>query len=244
MSIEKRLAIGPAVALVAAGLWWMAVGLMPAAAHGDPPSMQGPSRMKKPKPEANDAKKKAKNKMPALAFTMKDIDDQEQDLRQYYGNLILMVNTASQCGYTPQYKGLEAIYRKYHDKGFVVLGFPANNFGQQEPGSNEEIKKFCTDRFDVSFPMFAKVSVKGEDICDLYKYLTGKKSGHRYGGDIPWNFNKFLIDRRGKVIGRFEHKVPPDSEEVTSAIDRALKRRIPDDSPLKLNTGKEKPARG
>lgn len=155
-------------------------------------------------------------------FTMKDIDGKDVKLDAYKGKVALLVNTASKCGYTPQYEGLEKIYAKYKDQGFVVLGFPANNFGGQEPGSNEEIKKFCTLRYKVSFPMFAKISVKGEDQHPLYKYLTNADTNPQFAGDIKWNFNKFLVDKTGNVIARFDSKATPESEAVMSAIEKAL----------------------
>ena len=155
-------------------------------------------------------------------FTMKDIDGKDVKLDAYKGKVALLVNTASKCGYTPQYEGLERIHAKYKDQGFVVLGFPANNFGGQEPGSNEEIKEFCTLKYKVSFPMFAKISVKGEDQHPLYKYLTDANTNPQFAGDIKWNFNKFLVDKNGSVIARFDSKATPESEAVTSAIEKAL----------------------
>jgi len=134
-----------------------------------------------------------------------------------------MVNVASQCGYTPQYSALEAIYEKYKAQGFVIVGFPANNFGAQEPGTNEEIKTFCTRKYSVTFPMYSKVSVKGDDQTPLYQYLT-KDTPAPISGDIKWNFTKFLVDRKGNVVQRFESKITPDSPEVTSAIEQLLKQ--------------------
>jgi glutathione peroxidase len=149
-------------------------------------------------------------------FTMNSIDGKKVSLAEYKRNVVLVVNVASRCGFTPQYAGLEAIYRKYKDRGFVVLGFPANNFMGQEPGTNEEIKEFCTRKYDVTFPMFAKISVKGDDKAPLYQFLT------QTGGEIPWNFTKFLVGRDGKVITRFEPKTTPDSPDVATAIEAAL----------------------
>lgn len=143
-------------------------------------------------------------------------------LKRYKGKVLLVVNTASKCGYTPQYEGLQAVYEKYNAQGFYVLGFPANNFGGQEPGSNTEIKEFCTSKFKVTFPMFAKISVKGEDQDPLYKYLTGKETNPQFAGDISWNFNKFLVDRKGKVVARFSSKDTPQGEAVTAAIEKYL----------------------
>jgi glutathione peroxidase len=151
-------------------------------------------------------------------FTMNSIDGKPVPLEDYKGKVALVVNVASRCGFTPQYAALEALYRKYKDRGFVVLGFPANNFMGQEPGTNEEIKDFCTRKYDVTFPMFSKISVKGKDEAPLYQFLT------KTGGEIPWNFTKFLVDGDGKVIDRFEPKIKPDSPEVTAAIEKALAR--------------------
>ncbi|MBV6430733.1 MAG: Hydroperoxy fatty acid reductase gpx1 [Bryobacteraceae bacterium] len=151
-------------------------------------------------------------------FTLNNIDGKPAPLAAYKGKVLLVVNVASQCGYTPQYAGLEALYRKYKDKGLVVVGFPANNFGSQEPGTNEEIKQFCTRKYDVTFPMYAKISVKGTDEAPLYKFLT---SG---SGAVKWNFTKFLVDRDGKVIGRFDSAVAPESAELVGAVEEALKR--------------------
>ena len=155
-------------------------------------------------------------------FTLNSIDGKPAPLAEYKGKVVLLVNVASQCGYTPQYSALEAIYEKYKDQGFVILGFPANNFGAQEPGTNEEIKTFCTRKYSVTFPMYSKISVKGADQAPLYAYLT-KETGPGITGDIKWNFTKFLVDRDGKVVQRFESAVTPDSKEVTSAIEKQLK---------------------
>lgn len=157
-----------------------------------------------------------------LDYKMKDIDGKEVKLKKYKGNVLLIVNTASKCGYTPQYEGLQSTYTKYKDKGFYVLGFPANNFGAQEPGTEAEIKEFCTSKYHVTFPMFAKISVKGEDQDPLYKFLTSKETNPDFSGDITWNFNKFLIDRSGKVVARFTSKDKPDGEAVTAAIEKYL----------------------
>jgi glutathione peroxidase len=155
-------------------------------------------------------------------FTLNSIDGKPAPLADYKGKVVLIVNVASQCGYTPQYSALEAIYEKYKDQGFVILGFPANNFGAQEPGTNEEIKTFCTRKYSVTFPMYSKISVKGDDQAPLYAYLT-KETGAGITGDIKWNFTKFLVDRNGKVVQRFEPAVTPDSKEVTGAIEKQLK---------------------
>ena len=157
------------------------------------------------------------------SFTLNSIDGKPAPLADYKGKVVLVVNVASQCGYTPQYSALEAVYEKYRDQGFVILGFPANNFGAQEPGTNEEIKTFCTRKYSVTFPMYSKISVKGDDQAPLYAYLT-KQTGPGIAGDIKWNFTKFLVDRNGKVTQRFESAVTPDSKEVVAAIEKQLKQ--------------------
>jgi glutathione peroxidase len=156
-------------------------------------------------------------------FALPNIDGKPMPLADFKGKVILMVNVASQCGFTPQYSALEAIYEKYKDQGFVILGFPANNFGQQEPGTNEEIKTFCSRKYSVTFPLYSKISVKGPDQAPLYQYLT-KDADPSHTGDIKWNFTKFLVDRNGNVVQRFEPAVTPDSPEVTSAIEKLLKQ--------------------
>ena len=166
-------------------------------------------------------------KMPqksVLEFTMKNIDGEDVKLSAYAGKVLLLVNVASKCGYTSQYKGLESIYEKYKEQGLVVMGFPANNFFWQEPGTNEEIKTFCSTKYNVTFPMFAKISVKGGKIHPLYKFLTGKETNPEFGGSISWNFNKFLVDRSGKVVARFGSKDEPESPNVVQAIEQALKQ--------------------
>ncbi|MBK9216158.1 MAG: glutathione peroxidase [Chloracidobacterium sp.] len=155
-------------------------------------------------------------------FTMKDIDGNDVRLDTYRGKVVMIVNVASKCGYTPQYEGLENIYKKYKDRGFVVLGFPANNFLGQEPGSDADIKDFCRLTYGVSFPMFSKISVTGSDQHPLYTLLTSKRSDPEFGGDITWNFNKFLLDRNGKVVARFATKELPESETVAAAIEKQL----------------------
>jgi len=155
-------------------------------------------------------------------FTLKDIDRKEVNLGQYRGKVVLVVNVASRCGYTPQYEGLQKVYLKYKDRGFVILGFPANNFMAQEPGTDEEIKTFCSTKYNVTFPIFSKISVKGDDIHPLYKFLTSKDTNPDFGGDIKWNFSKFLLDKSGKIIARFEPKVTPESDTVIQAIEKAL----------------------
>lgn len=155
-------------------------------------------------------------------FTMKSIDGDKVSLGGYSGKVVLLVNVASKCGFTPQYAALEALYEKYKDRGLVIVGVPANNFMAQEPGTNEEIKKFCSNKYNVTFPMMAKVSVKGDDKAPLYTFLTDKSTNPQFGGDIKWNFTKFLFDRAGNPVARFEPAVTPDSPEVTAAIESAL----------------------
>jgi glutathione peroxidase len=155
-------------------------------------------------------------------FTMKSIDGDPVTLSSYKGKVVMVVNVASKCGYTPQYAGLEKLYEKYKDRGFVIIGVPANNFAQQEPGTNEEIKTFCSRKYNVTFPMMAKVSVKGDDKTPLYVFLTEQSTDPKFGGDIKWNFTKFLFDREGKPVARFEPAVTPDSAEVAAAIEAEL----------------------
>jgi glutathione peroxidase len=156
-------------------------------------------------------------------FTLNSIDGKPAALSAYKGKVLLLVNVASKCGYTPQYTGLQSLYAKYKDKGLVIIGVPANNFGGQEPGSNEEIKNFCTRTYNVTFPVMAKVSVKGSDATPLYQYLTDKAANPAVGGDVRWNFTKFLVGKDGKPVQRFEPGVTPDSPELAMAIEKALK---------------------
>lgn len=155
------------------------------------------------------------------SFTLDSIDGKPAPLADYKGKVILVVNVASQCGYTPQYSALESMYEKYKSQGFVILGFPANNFGGQEPGTNQEIKTFCSRKYNVTFPIYAKISVKGADQAPLYAYLT-RDTAQGIRGDIKWNFTKFLVDRDGNVVRRFEPGVTPDSIEMVSAIEKQL----------------------
>jgi glutathione peroxidase len=155
-------------------------------------------------------------------FTLSSIDGQPAPLAAYKGKAILLVNVASKCGFTPQYTALESLYEKYKDRGLVIVGIPANNFGAQEPGTNQEIKTFCTRTYHVSFPMMSKVSVKGDDKAPLYQFLTDPSTDPQHGGEIKWNFTKFLIDRNGEIAARFEPNVTPDSPDVTAAVEKAL----------------------
>ena len=157
------------------------------------------------------------------AFTVKDIDGTPKSLAEYRGKVLLIVNVASRCGYTPQYAGLEALYREYKDKGLVVLGVPSNDFGRQEPGSNAEIKEFCSTKYRTTFPMLAKVSVsKGPEQAPLYRYLTSKKENGVVDATVSWNFNKFLVGKDGRLIRHYASKVTPDDKALRQAIEAAL----------------------
>ncbi len=157
-------------------------------------------------------------------FTLNSIDGTATPLSTYKGKVVMLVNVASKCGYTPQYAGLESLYEKYKDQGFVIVGIPANNFGGQEPGTNETIKTFCTRTYHVTFPMMAKVSVSGSDKTELYQFLTDKQRHATTGGEIKWNFTKFLVDREGNILDRFEPNVTPADPALVSAVESALKK--------------------
>jgi glutathione peroxidase len=156
-------------------------------------------------------------------FTMQSINGKEVKLESYKGKVLLIVNTASKCGFTKQYDGLQDLYKLYEKAGFVVLGFPANNFMNQEPGDNQEIANFCRLNYGVTFPMFEKISVAGKTIHPLYKFLTDKETNPQFKGRISWNFNKFLISKDGRIINRFGSATTPLDKEVISAIEEALK---------------------
>ena len=158
-------------------------------------------------------------------FTMQDIDGKSVSLSAFKGKVLLIVNVASKCGFTGQYAGLEKLYKAKKDRGLVILGFPANNFMGQEPGTEAEIKSFCTLTYGVTFPMFAKISVKGKDIHPLYAYLTSEETNPGSGGAISWNFNKFLIGRDGAIAGRFGTRTAPDDAELVAAVEKALSAR-------------------
>jgi len=162
---------------------------------------------------------------PVLNFTMKDLNGKPQDLSQYQGKVVLFVNVASQCGFTPQYKGLQALYEKYQKDGLVIIGVPANEFRNQEPGSDAEIAEFCQKNYHVTFPVLSKVVVKGDGITPLYKFLTSKETDPKFAGDIRWNFEKFLVSRSGEIVGRFKSQIAPDSPEVVQAIEAELKKK-------------------
>jgi glutathione peroxidase len=181
----------------------------------DPPASQ-------PSPPAETRPVTAGTARSPLDFTMPDIDGRDVPLKRYRGQVVLIVNVASRCGLTPQYEQLQALHRKYHAQGLTVLAFPANNFAGQEPGTAAQIKEFCTTKYGVEFPLFAKVSVHGDDQCELYKYLTSPRHNPRHAGPIQWNFTKFLIDRQGAVIARFDPRTRPDAPEVIQALESAL----------------------
>jgi len=155
-------------------------------------------------------------------FTMDNIDGEAVSLSKYKGKVLLIVNTASKCGLTPQYEGLQATYEKYKDQGLVILGFPANNFMGQEPAKNAVIKEFCTNKFNVSFPMFSKISVKGKDMHPLYKYLTSKKANGKVEAPVKWNFQKFLIDKTGKVV----KSIAPGDKVTDEAVVKLIKNQL------------------
>ena len=168
---------------------------------------------------SNDTGKVMKSPASILDFTMKTIDGTPRSLSYYKGKVLLVVNTASLCGYTPQYETLEKLYEKYKDKGFMILAFPANNFGKQEPGTNADIKEFCSSKFHVSFDLFEKISVKGSDQDPLYQYITKNSP---YPGEIKWNFQKYLVDRSGNLRGKFLSPVDPMSKELTTEVEKLL----------------------
>ena len=159
---------------------------------------------------------------PVLNFTMNSLDGKSVDLAKYQGSVVLMVNVASQCGYTPQYEGLQELHKRYAARGLRLLGFPSNDFGQQEPGTNSEIADFCKKNYGVEFDMFSKISVVGNSKAPLYRYLTSAQTNPKFAGEVEWNFEKFLIGRNGQVIARFKSPVEPLSKEMTSAIEAAL----------------------
>ncbi len=166
--------------------------------------------------QAQDAESKA------LSFTMKSLDGKEVDLKKYAGKVVLIVNTASQCGLTPQYTDLQQIHTKYQSKGLAVLGFPCNQFGKQEPGDSKEISEFCTKNYGVTFDMFEKVDVNKDSACGLYKYLTATEAPPVGKGAVKWNFEKFLINRKGELVHRFSPQTQPDAPEVIAAIEKEL----------------------
>src|SRR5688572_28816166 len=198
-----------------AGMFAVAAGAL-FARPGD-----GKDKVKDPSTAPAPADKEGKPVSP-LDFKLKTIDGEELDLSQYKGKPVLLVNVASQCGLTKQYTALQAMYEKYKDKGLVVIGIPANNFGSQEPGTEAEIKEFCSSKYNVTFPMTSKISVAGDDKHALYKFLTEEKTAKEFAGEIEWNFAKFLVDRNGNLMARFASPTKPDDAKVTGAIEKAL----------------------
>ncbi len=162
---------------------------------------------------------------PALNFTVNDIDGKPVKLSKYQGSVVLIVNVASKCGHTPQYASLQKLYEQYKKKGLVILAFPANEFGQQEPGTNSEIKAFCSTNYHVKFPVFSKIVVKGEGQHPLYQFLTSKETNPNFSGDIEWNFAKFLLNRKGEVVARFAAKLDPGKPEVVDVIKAELAKK-------------------
>ncbi len=162
---------------------------------------------------------------PVLNFTMKGIDGNDTDLSKLQGKVVLFVNVASKCGFTPQYEGLQKLHDHYAADGLVIVGVPANEFGRQEPGTDAEISKFCTSNYGVKFTMLSKAVVKGKGICPLYQFLTGKDTNPKFAGPITWNFEKFLIGRNGDVVARFAPRVTPEDEHVIKAIEAELKKK-------------------
>ncbi len=158
----------------------------------------------------------------ALDFTMKSLAGKEVDLKKYHGKVVLVVNVASRCGLTPQYSDLQKLHEKYNEKGLAILGFPCNQFGKQEPGSSQDIAEFCKENYGVTFDMFEKIDVNGEGAADLYKLLTKLDAQPKGAGDVSWNFEKFLIDRDGKVVARFAPRTAPDDKELIQAIEQEL----------------------
>ena len=159
---------------------------------------------------------------PALNFKMKTLADKEVHLGDYLGNVVLFVNVASKCGLTPQYKQLQALHEKYGDQGLKVVGVPCNQFGGQEPGSADEIQTFCQENYGVTFDMMAKVDVNGDKQCDLYKYLNGLDLKPKGKGKVQWNFEKYVVDRKGNPIARFSPRMKPDADEFVQVIEKAL----------------------
>lgn len=183
------------------------------------PASPKPADAKAPEPKAPEPKPD----LSVLTFTMKDIDGNEKNLADFTGKVVLIVNVASKCGHTPQYKALEKLYRDKKDAGLVVLAFPANNFGSQEPGSDADIKQFCASKYEVTFPMFSKVSVKGEDAAPLYRKLA--TIPEPMGGEPDWNFTKYVVNRKGDAVRRFPSRTKPDDAQLTKLIDELLAQK-------------------
>jgi len=205
--MKKILVILATSTMAATGLWFFQANAADAPA---------------PQAEAQETRKE----VPAvLNFKMKNLAGDEVDLAKYKGQVVLMVNTASKCGLTPQYKGLQELHKKYSKLGLSILGFPANDFGQQEPGSDTEIGEFCSKNYGVEFDMFSKIVVTGAEKSALYKFLTSEETNPKFPGEVGWNFEKFLISRDGQIVARFRSKVAPDSEEVMKAVEDELAKK-------------------
>ena len=192
--------------LVAAGLFALLPGGQSVAAEGDP----GADRAEERRPNG------------WHAFSLVDIDGQTVSLDRYEGKVVLLVNVASKCGFTSQYAGLQKLYERYRERGLVILGIPANDFMNQEPGTEAEIKTFCSTRYGVTFPLFSNISVKGKEIDPLYRWLTAKETNPGFAGDIEWNFTKYLAGKDGTILARFGTRVAPDSKELVETIEKAL----------------------
>lgn len=227
-----------AATFVFAGLTCSGIADEPAKpAPSKPESPKAPAPEVKPeKPAAKDAAPAAKESKGVLELTLKDIDGKDVALSQYKGKVVMIVNVATQCGLTPQYEGLQKLHDTYKDKGFVVLGFPCNDFGGQEPGTEAEIKEFCTGKYHVTFPMFSKVVSKTDARTEPYKTLVNLAAP--LGGDLKWNFTKFVVDRHGKVAARFEPKTAPMDASVTKKIEELLAQKVVEEKATK--PGEEK----
>lgn len=162
---------------------------------------------------------------PVLNFTMNSLNGKPVSLAKYQGKVVVIVNVASRCGYTPQYKDLEALHEKYGSKGLAILGFPANEFGKQEPGTNSQIAEFCSKNYGVKFDMFSKVVVKGDGQCELYKFLTSKETNPKFSGDIKWNFEKFIVSRDGEIVARYASNLSPSADEFVKTLETQLAKK-------------------
>jgi glutathione peroxidase len=196
---------------------WMATALLGVVATCNPGYLSQPPVMAAARDAGEESKTMAQP--PLYRFTMDDIDGKPVSLDQFRSKVLLVVNTASFCGNTPQYAELESMYERYRNQGLEILAFPANNFGKQEPGNNEEIKQFCYTKYSLTFPLFSKISVKGEDKHPLYRYLTEQSP---FPGEVEWNFQKYLVDRKGNVVARYHHRTKPLSQEILGDVERVL----------------------
>jgi glutathione peroxidase len=216
--MTHKMMILPTLAVLAGAV--IACGPAARAAENSAPSKQTESSK-----QAERSAECGKNVPAALAFKVKTLAGKEVCLGKYQGKVVLVVNVASKCGFTPQYKQLERLYEKYGERGLAVLGFPCNQFGAQEPGSADEIRSFCQKNYGVTFDMFAKVNVNGDEACDLYKHLTSLETKPKGPGKISWNFEKFLVGRNGEVVARFASATRPDDPEVVKRIEAELEKR-------------------